>query len=115
MTATGQNFEMYQGDDKILRVTVLDDDDNAVDITGTTIAWGIYRRTQGNIVLNKNTSSGISLTAPGSGIFEINLIRANTLSLQGRYLHEAEMTDLNGNHSTLFTGTVLIHKSLINT
>lgn len=114
MTATGQNFDMFQGDDKILRVTVLDDDDNAVDITGATIAWGVYRRTPETVILTKTTSSGISLTAPGSGIFEINLIRGNTLNLRGIYNHEAEMIDLNNNHSTILTGIVEIYKSLIN-
>ena len=115
MTAKGQNFEMWQGDDKVLRVTVVDDADVPVDISGSTIKWVIYKRTGENVVLSKTLASGIALTVPASGIFEITLDRADTLNLLGNsFNHEAELSDASNNRSTIFTGTVAIHRSLAN-
>jgi hypothetical protein len=112
MTATGQNFTMYQGDDRVLAVTVLDDSDNVVNITNTDIAWVMYKQTDETVVLQKTTSSGIQLTTPVSGIFEISLNPVDTENLKGHYLHEAELRDVEGRITTIMTGHVEIYRSL---
>jgi len=104
MTMTGQNVSIYKGDDKILVVTVKDSSGNIEDISGTTVNYVVYKFTIGNIVITKTTSSGISLTDPTSGIFEITLIPSDTENLLGYYLHECELTDTFGKVSTIFTG-----------
>lgn len=110
MTAKGQNLEMFQGDDKIIRVTTLDTDGNAVDISGCTIRWVWYKRSPYNLVMNKTTISGggVELTDPTSGIFEITLVPDDTESLLGDYNHECELTDLNDKISTIMVGTVKV-------
>lgn len=112
MTATGQNFTMYQGDDKVLEVTVLDDNDNIVNISNTNLAYVVYRQTSEDIVIQKTTTSGIDITAPSSGIFQITLNPVDTLSLKGHFLHECELKDVEGRITTIFTGHVDIYRSI---
>lgn len=112
MTATGQNFDMYQGDDKQVSVTTYGEDGVTVlDISNCAINWVLYKRYPENIVLTKTTSSGITLTIPASGVFLITLVPVDTENLLGEYNHEAELTDLAGYISTIMVGKVLIYKS----
>ena len=113
-TATGQNFEMHQGDDKILVVTVYDNDDfeNIVNISGATIQFVIFKQTSGQIVVSKSTGgSGIVLTDAPNGELEITLAGSDTASIYGTFLHECELTDATGNVSTIMTGYVKIYAS----
>ncbi len=111
MTATGQNLEMYKGDSKLLVITSTDDSNNPLDLSGCTLNYVIYRTTPSTIVVTKTTTSGIAITDPTGGIFEITLYPADTEGLLGFYQHECELTDLSNNISTLFTGKVQIFDS----
>ncbi len=112
-TATGQNFQMFQGDDKILVVTVYDNDDfeNVVNISGATIQFVIYKQTTGQIVVTKSSGSGITITDAENGELEITLAGSDTASLYGTFLHECELTDSTGNVSTIMTGYAKIYAS----
>lgn len=111
MTATGQNFTIYQGDDKEIFVTTYDENDVILDITNCTLNWVVYRRYPENIVLTKITGSGITITDPTNGIFRVDFDPNDTLSLLGEYNHECELTDTNLNISTLLVGTMNVYKS----
>jgi len=111
MTKTGQNFSIYQGDSKEVYVTVLDENENNLDITSCTINWVMYKRYPENVVLTKTTASGIAITVPSSGIFRMDFSPSDTESLLGDYNHEGEITDTNLNISTIFVGTVNVYKS----
>jgi hypothetical protein len=104
MTYTGQNLEIYQGKDRVIDVIVYDGYGVPLDITGSTFNWVVYRPTPGTIVLNKTTTSGISLTVPASGRMEITLDPADTQNLLGQYNHEGEITTPTGKQDTIFTG-----------
>ena len=109
MTSTGQNLTMYAGDDKILIVTTTDPNDVPIDVSGCTIRWIVYKRSPQNIVIDKTTpSTGIALTDPTNGIFEITLVPGDTENLLGEYNHECELTDMDSKISTIFVGYIKI-------
>lgn len=113
MTRTGQNFTIYQGDDKELQVTVLDEDENKLNITNCALNWVFYKRYPQNIVLTKTTlASGLVITIPASGIFIGYFDPPDTANLLGEYNHECELTDPFGNISTILVGTMKVYKSL---
>ena len=112
MTATGQNFTIYQGDHKQVYVTTYEEDGiTNLNILSCDINWVMYKRYPENIVLTKTTASGITITTAASGIFLISLVPVDTENLLGEYNHEAELTDQAGNISTIMVGKVDVYKS----
>jgi len=111
MTATGQDFTVRQGDSKIINITVIDEYSQPLNLYGITANWIMYKRNPDNPILQKTTVSGITLSVPTSGILTIRLIPSDTETLLGRFYHECEITDTNGNISTVTEGSVTIFKS----
>ena len=103
MTAIRQNFSMYAGDSKEIVVPVV----GVTSLNGSTAKW-IMKNNTSQVL--KDTISGITLT--GTEV-HIRLDPIDTSTLSGMYYHEAELTDQLGNVSTIFTGTVIINKSLV--
>lgn len=109
MTATGQNFSMYQGDTRNLNVTVLGVDD----LSTSELTWVAYRVTNNSIVLTKSEGVGITVSGVGN-IFTISIEPSDTLNLLGYYKHECELKDATGNISTIFVGKMDVYKSKAN-
>jgi len=105
MTTINQNVEMYSGDSKTLNVTVT--------LTGTLVGSTIKWSAGMDYVpaVTKTTTAGISIT--GATTFTVALLPEDTENLEGTYLHEAQVTDLSGNVSTVMTGKLKIIKDLI--
>lgn len=116
MTATGQNFTMYQGDTLELEVTVTDptNNDAVVDLTNCSLTWVLYRQNQAGVILTKTVGSGITITDASNGEFKITLDPSDTLNLYGLYRHESELKDPTNKISTLFIGKADIYKSKAN-
>lgn len=108
MTIPGQNVEVYKGDTKTLVIDIKDTNSTIVDITGVAVNYVVYKGTSGTVVITKTTISGVSITDPSNGIFEIYLLPVDTENLLGYYLHECEITDTSNNVSTVFTGKFTI-------
>jgi hypothetical protein len=102
----------YSGDTRRLLVDVVDEDDNAVDISGADIEYVIADRDD-NIVITKDLQDGIAVTDAANGQFRIDIEPSDTADLQGDHLHECEITDQNGEVTTVFTGGVEILEDLI--
>lgn len=98
---TNQNFTMVSGDSKNITVSMLD----GVPLDGATVKWALK---QSSTVVSKTTSSGITIAG---STFTIRLNSADTASLIGKYYHEAEVTDMFGNVSTVMTGNITIERS----
>lgn len=114
MTSLNQNITIFAGDTKNVAVTVEDDADVAIDITGVTIEYVVKKSALDAAIaqISKTVGSGLTLTTPLSGIFTINFLPADTQSLgYQEYYHEAELTDLSGNISTIFTGILTLEPS----
>ncbi|MBW7475967.1 hypothetical protein K0T92_14570 [Paenibacillus oenotherae] len=101
----GQNFTMYAGDTKEIVVTIPD-----VDLLGATIKWAMLKTATGPTIIQRSTTVGIIVDAD-AGTFTFKLESADTENLYGQYYHEAELTDVLGNVSTIMTGAVFIKPS----
>lgn len=115
MTSENQNFEMYEGEDKTLTITVVDVAGAAVNLTDATIKWQVKRNVDDTSpLIEKTTAGGITITDAEGGVFTIALADTDTANLGGEgYHHEAEVTDVSGNISTVTRGVMTIKKALI--
>lgn len=117
MTEVNQNFVLYIGDDKVISCTVYNGlvaNGALKNIAGASIVWGMYVAAGSGTTLTKSTSDGISITDAANGVFEVTLTHTDTEALSaGWYAHEAEVTDSDGNISTVFTGTIEVKASRI--
>lgn len=101
---TPQNFEMFSGNTKPVTIDVLDQDGNAVDLTG------------GSATLTVSPSSTSAqtfqqaATLPGTpnNRLQFTIEPADTEALQGVHYWEAEFTDVSGRVSTVAFGAVNI-------
>jgi hypothetical protein len=114
MAAEAQDFRMRSGDTKDLVISITDNADAAVDITGATIVWKAFNNA-GTVVVEKATDSanGVEITDGSGGICKVHLLPADTASLAGVYNHEAEMTDVIGNVTTTTVGKMNVKLDLI--
>lgn len=117
MTEVDQNFILYVGDDKLLRCTIYDgpvEDGVVKNIAGASIVWGMYIAAGSGVTLSYSTSDNIAITDGPGGVFEVSIPHEDTDDLAtGWYMHEAEVTDGDGNISTVFTGTIQVKRSRI--
>lgn len=117
MTKENQSFIMYAGDTANVNCVVRtgpNPSDPIKDISGATIVWVLYDEAAAEAKLNKSTVSGITITSGIGGAFTVALAAGDTESVApGAYYHEAEVTDVFGNVSTVFTGTVTIKRSRV--
>lgn len=114
MTATRQDFEMMAGDDKRLEVTVLDEDDVAVDLTGATaIRWKLARSVRSTALVSYSLGGNIAVIDAAAGRFNVTIDGADTESLKGLHYHEADIVDASGKTGTVIYGTVTIRPSLV--
>lgn len=114
MTITGQNFEVYQGDNKQVIISATDDEGNVLDLTGYDIVWIAYGLTNFEVVITKSSSvvGEIEVPTPANGEIHINLESTDTENLAPKtYGHQCEIKDAFDRHSTITTGHVSILKS----
>ncbi len=116
MVSLLQDFDMVEGNSFIITVTVTTAAGAVVNLTDGHVTWTLRRSSNDNLaaITKGNTSplTGVTLTDPTQGEFEIALLPADTKGLEGDYYHEAVFTDAVGNVSTLFCGTVTITRSV---
>jgi hypothetical protein len=123
MTATRQDVGTKQqspfvaGDSRILRFTATEDDGTTlINLTGAAIRWELFPWPSGpkygvpdeTAVVSKAVGSGITITDPAGGIFEVKLDPADTAALLGMHWHEVEAVDADGNVLTSSSGHFLI-------
>jgi len=103
---------IYQGDYRILEVTVLDETDAPRDVTGYLATWVVYKPTTKEIVLTKTVGSGISVLV--GAVFDITLEPEDTINLLGQYNHECELLDNSSHPFTILTGYFKVFSSEAN-
>jgi hypothetical protein len=112
MALTNQNFSMFAGDTKTIRVTVTDVTGAPKDITGASITWAmqiIY-----GVDIKKSTTDGtIEIVNAVGGLYDISVIPSDTEGFaQGFYQHQSEVLDNDGISEVVLSGTVTINNSL---
>lgn len=100
-----QDATFVQGDTQIFVVSVVDGDGVAVDLTNAAIE---YRIGNGDTTLTKTPADDITVTDAVGGAFEVLLTATETADLERGYRHAVEITDSNGDVSTVLTGSVLV-------
>ena len=123
MAVQNPTFDIFSGDTKRLNYTVKDVNGAVIDITTATFKWGLSKlpqdaaavgnvEPQGDALLTKTLSSGITLTAPTLGQLRVDLDAADTTALKGEFYNELEMV-LAGATSTVAFGRIDIKKDLL--
>lgn len=118
-TLTAQDFEVVSGNDKELNVTVLDENDVPVDLTGATIVWAVANSPESKTRIFFYTSPiNITIilpqTAPNIGKFRIDVQDTDTEPLTARdYYHEARVVSSAGKKSTVMIGTMTVRANVI--
>ena len=110
------NFTMHSGDSKNIIVTVKDENDAVVDITGATVDWQMARSQNSatpDLVKSTTGGNGITLTDPVNGVFTVALDATDSDDFIGAYYHEAQVTDAGGKISTVIIGTITVLTDLI--
>lgn len=94
----------HSGETVNLVITVLDDDDVAVDMTGATISFAIMRNIGGTAVIS--TAAATASSSIASNVVTINITASNTEALQGDYRFECRAIDGSGNEAVIAYGNI---------
>ena len=106
-----QNFEMHQGNDKSLVVSVVDNDGDPVDVsTATGAQYELAKNQSSAVKITKTLGAGISVSGSTATVV---LDDTDTEDLSGSYYHELELTDAAGYIHTAFHGWVTIKKTRV--
>lgn len=114
-----QDFEIHAGSDLTITVPVTDDgtaDGTPIDITSAAgITWAAEGAESGTRAITKTLGSGIELSGDSGEdhIFIITLTDDDTESLLGWYKHEARVTDSVGGKTTVLTGMLEVHETIL--
>lgn len=101
----------YSGDTQNIVVNIVDENGNAVDLSGSTFKWEMVMRPTSLI---KDSSLGeIVVTDTINGILQIKLLPEDSQNITGVYSHELQMTDAQGDITTVLQDKIRILKSLI--
>lgn len=113
MSLIEQNFEIYSGDSKNIIIIVTDDNENIIDLSGSTIKWALKKTVNSieNNIYKDTSNGGIEITDALNGEFTVKLNPSDTEGLIGRFYHEAEVTDAIGSVSTILFGIATIKRS----
>lgn len=103
---TATNFEMFSGDTKVLNITVKDEADVVVDITGATIDFTLSRKAGDT----PTESIAGTVTNGPAGLCGVTLNPVHTENQRGAWYWEVQLTDLSLRVSTIAYGTVTIRR-----
>jgi hypothetical protein len=110
------NFEMFQGDDHVLEVSVQDSNGDPIDLSGSLIDWALAANVSSDqLLIQKNSGAspgGITITDAGGGVFEVLIDAEDTEDLSGLYYHQSQVIDAEGSVSTIVAGWVRIKATL---
>lgn len=105
----------FSGDHLVLEVTVQDDAGSVLDLTGIqALVWELAKTVKSSTAhVTKSIGSGITVINATSGRVDVAIVPADTASLKGEKYHEMQMTDSNGNVSTVMYGKFTITQDKI--
>lgn len=111
MTTTNQLLTIWQGEDKVVTVELVDANGEAYGSTATLDF--LYRvttaATDRSAILEKTTGGGIT---NGTGSITIELDKVDTDDLdEADYYHELRVIDLDGNEDVVFEGIFRVEAS----
>ena len=107
MTKLNQTFTIHQGESRTITVTVTDATGAAVNLTGATLIWLMWRTVTDDSVELSKTPTLVNVNGTNDGI-EITLDPDDTKSLIPRtYYHECRVT-IGSTQAVVFTGHMTV-------
>ena len=104
--------DIVQGDTCTFRVTLNDENDDPINITGTTADMEI-KRLDGTLVLALSIGNGITYTPPLAGEMPFTIAAADTAALEPEYTYLYDVQWTNGaNVRTVAAGHLKIMKQI---
>lgn len=97
------DVNINRGDDVTIEVTAQDQNGDAINITGATITFNIYKTNAGTLVDSFATGGdGVTIITGAAGRFNVDIPRTLTEDLaEESYFFEAEILDSNNKKTTL--------------
>lgn len=104
MTHNKINFDdLHSGDTLILKITVVDGDDDKINVEGFDVEYELMKGQSTVLDLDEEDAEW-EIVDEESGRIDITIEADATEDLQGKYNHECTMIDGGGNVATTFTG-----------
>lgn len=103
-----QSFPAMSGDQLSLPITVRDNNDAIVDLTGGAAVFKMAR-TPDSVPTIDSTASPATATAvltPLSGLITVTITDENTEALRGDYYYECKFTDVSGREAVVARGWI---------
>lgn len=112
-----QSFPAISGDELVLPITVKDNDDVIVNLTGATARFAMARHPGGAIVIDTAASPATASVAIGSpataGVLTVTITDTTTDALSGDYYYECKVTDVSGQALVVARGYISFAINLI--
>lgn len=107
------SFDMLTGNDKILQITLRDEDGSPHDLNGHTIGFVVRLTRAGANLISKSIGSGITVTDEAGGVFRITLSDTDTDAFNdGVYYYEVKVTTDTLVEVSVLDGKIRMRKSL---
>ena len=118
MTIENQNFTIYTGNNANLEALITEEDlVTPKNLTDATITWVLYDDDTDVILVTKTNTdpTEINVTDAINGLCTISLVPEDTdeFSPTKAYSHQCIVEDFNGDITTVFSGTVIVKRSMI--
>lgn len=105
-------LEMHSGNDKVIVVTVLDQDSATIDITGITADFSVSNDRASAPLFTQTVGSGIVLSDPSNGELTVTIEDTDSEPLVGNYYFELTITDVAGRVSTVLHGSLNVLRNV---
>lgn len=100
------------GDYVSLPVTVRDNDDALVDLSGMTGVFKMARRANSTAVIESPTNATVTFTDASNGLVTVTIDDADTEALKGDYYYELKITDGSGREVVVARGWITALENL---
>ena len=100
---SGEQLEMYRGDDRSISITITEPGGAATDLTGATLWFAVWDADATDRIIEKDTAAGITVTTPASGVATVSISNADTASLEAADLDTPLMWEVQMKKSSAIT------------
>jgi hypothetical protein len=110
-----QSFPLISGEDIVLDITVRDNADAIVNLTGATVRFAAARTPTGAAVIDSAASpaTAVAVVQDGpNGLVRVTMTDTNTDPLQGDYYYEIKVTDVGGLEAVVTRGWMSFAENL---
>lgn len=104
-----EEFTMIAGNSKEIVFNVYNSASSLVDLSGATITWFLSRIGDSNAIVTK---SGVFSGSP-IGQFTVNLTPSDTVTLQGKYVHQYRLVDSSGSTFRPSQGIINLSRAIV--